>query len=133
MSLEFGTPVKVYRVAHRLKKGWPGVHTSHRDGIRYEIIQDKAWPGDPLPETEVDPDHDRAVMVRRLDVLAPLKGVVVGKTWREEGYVQAGGHEDPGYLARRGPRVPLYEVALNVEDLGKAQLRLVHELDMEAS
>lgn len=135
--IAFGTRVKVHRIAHRLKAGgYHGdVHTSHRDAIRYVQVVDKGWIGKPLPDTKVDPEHKRAVMIRRYPTPAALTGIVVGKTWREEGYVDEikSFEMSEGVLMRKGPRIPLFEVALDGDELGKARLVLVHEIDLEVA
>jgi hypothetical protein len=141
MSMKFGTPVRVHATAHRLKAwGNTTAQTSSRDAIRYGQVIDKRWPGVRLLGSRVDPSHPRAVMIRRIERATRTTGIVVGETWKEEGYVDAGrGNWDDGYgnaLIRQGDRVHLYEVALSTKAgpngrLPKARLELVHELDLE--
>ena len=130
ITLAFGQTVNVKAQAVRLKKFGESVRTTTRDAIRYGEHHGPAWEGEPLPDTPIDPTGRGAVMLRRFPLPTGTPGIVLGHTWREEGYVAGGGYDGEGVLTQVR-RVPLWEVA--IESQGKAHLLLVYGPDLEVT
>lgn len=138
-KLNFGTEVTVVAVLARLV----GDATGFRELLRsrgYWAAQNGSthdpgpWPGAPIPlEWEdaprgypLDPDPARitAVRIRRMQGDASVLGVVVGSTYRQEGYLI------DSRLVPPARTIPVLEVALAVRS-GRARIALVHPRDAQ--
>lgn len=106
-------------------------YQSDKSGARFDVGE---WPGSPVPldweegprgyPLDPDPARTTAVRIRRLLGDASVQGVVVGSTYRQEGYLIEGQLLPPSRTIR------VLEVALAVPS-GRARIVLVHPRDAQ--
>jgi hypothetical protein len=137
-----------FEVVLQRTKGWIGYLPFGTD-----LAGDGGWPGQPIPAPDgylLEPNQDSPpgiyIRLRRCpftEPATPQGGIVIGRTWRQEGRLVPtqrhqdlygyGTEVDDGYLAETR-RVPLVQVALDPSSAatpGVARLALVWPGDLE--
>lgn len=135
----FGMDVTVYASLARLVADGTGYrellrsrgYAAEKNGATFAP---GAWPGAPVPldwdagprdyPLEPDPARVTAVRVRRMLNEKPPRAVIVGCTYRQEGFIIDGTLLPPGRV------ITVLEVALNVRS-GRARIVLAHPHDVQ--
>lgn len=109
--------------------------------VEYDFEGAAWWPGEPIPTSwqaappdyplEPDPlETPLPIRLRRLPMVSPEVGIIIGRARRQEGQVRV--NDDDRELAGPGRSIQLAEVALQVNARnGRARIILAHAGDLQ--